>query len=95
MTVSVSAVLVRFWAGFFCHYSNGVLRFRCIIILSEGYELAAIISRTRKDGTTAYRVQIVIKKHGEVIHREGETFPPSRSRPQLGYSALLCVVWQS
>lgn len=36
--------------------------------------MASIIARPRKDGTKSYRVQIVIKKKGEIIHRESETF---------------------
>src|SRR5665647_2126024 len=36
--------------------------------------MGSIIARTRKDGTTAYTAQIVIKKGGLIVHREAETF---------------------
>ncbi|MDO9413799.1 MAG: site-specific integrase [Pseudolabrys sp.] len=36
--------------------------------------MGSIIGRTRKDGTTAYAAQIVIKKDGRIVHREAETF---------------------
>lgn len=36
--------------------------------------MGSIIGRTRKDGTTAYVAQIVIKKGGRIVHREAETF---------------------
>lgn len=36
--------------------------------------MGSIIARTRKDGTTAYTAQIVIKKGGLIAHRESETF---------------------
>ena len=36
--------------------------------------LATIIPRTRKDGSTSYRVQITIKKKGQILWRESETF---------------------
>ena len=39
--------------------------------------MATITPRKRKDGTTAYRAQIIIKQGGNV-HREGETFNSER-----------------
>lgn len=39
--------------------------------------MATITSRKRKDGSTAYRAQIIIKRKG-VVHREGETFNNER-----------------
>ena len=36
--------------------------------------MGTIIGRTRKDGSTAFTAQIVIKKDGKIIHREAETF---------------------
>lgn len=36
--------------------------------------MGSIIARTRKDVTTAYAAQIVIKKDGLIMHREAETF---------------------
>lgn len=39
-----------------------------------GAAMATITERTRADGTKAYRVQIVIKRKGKIIHRDGETF---------------------
>lgn len=36
--------------------------------------MASIIARKRKDGSTAYRAQIIIKRKGVIVHREAETF---------------------
>jgi hypothetical protein len=36
--------------------------------------MGTIIGRTRKDGSKAFIAQIVIKKGGEIVHREAETF---------------------
>ena len=36
--------------------------------------MGTIIGRTRKDGTTAYLAQILLKRKGEIIHRESQTF---------------------
>jgi len=36
--------------------------------------MGSILPRKRKDGTTAYLVNIRIKKKGEIVHRESETF---------------------
>jgi integrase len=36
--------------------------------------MGTIITRTRDDGTKAYRAQIVRKKGGKIVHRESETF---------------------
>lgn len=36
--------------------------------------MSTIIPRTNKDGSTSYRVQILIKRGGEVIYRESKTF---------------------
>ncbi|WLQ15384.1 site-specific integrase [Hahella aquimaris] len=37
--------------------------------------MATIIKRKAKDGSTRYRVQIRVKKGGEVVHSESATFP--------------------
>lgn len=36
--------------------------------------MGTIIGRTRKDGTTAYLAQILLKRKGQVVHRESRTF---------------------
>jgi integrase len=36
--------------------------------------MGTIIGRTRKDGSKAFTAQIVIKKGGQIVHREAETF---------------------
>ena len=36
--------------------------------------MASIAKRTRADGSVVYRVEIKIKKHGEILHRESKTF---------------------
>jgi len=36
--------------------------------------MGTIIARTRKDGSTAFSAQIVIKKAGVIVHREAQTF---------------------
>jgi integrase len=36
--------------------------------------MGSIVERTRKDGSRAYTVHIVIKKDGKILHRETETF---------------------
>ncbi len=36
--------------------------------------MGTIIGRTRKDGTTAYLAQILLKRKGEIVHRESQTF---------------------
>ena len=33
-----------------------------------------IVPRKRKEGTTGYTAQIVLKKDGAVVHREAQTF---------------------
>lgn len=40
--------------------------------------MGSIIARKRKDGTTAYLAQIVVKKSGGIVHRENKTFPAKR-----------------
>lgn len=40
--------------------------------------MATIISRPKKDGSYSYRAQIIIKRKGKIIHREGETFSKKR-----------------
>ena len=44
--------------------------------------MGSIVARTRKDGTTAYAAQIVIKKDGLIVHREAGTF----DRKQAAYA---------
>jgi integrase len=36
--------------------------------------MGSIIGRTRKDGTTAYLAQILLKRKGQIVHREVQTF---------------------
>lgn len=36
--------------------------------------MGTIISRTRKDGSTAYLAQILIKQKGKIVFRQSETF---------------------
>jgi integrase len=36
--------------------------------------MGTIIGRTRKDGTTAYLAQILLKRKGQIVHREVQTF---------------------
>jgi integrase len=36
--------------------------------------MGSIIGRTRKDGTTAYLAQILLKSKGKIVHREHQTF---------------------
>ena len=36
--------------------------------------MGSIIGRTRKDGTTAYLAQILLKSKGKIVHRESQTF---------------------
>lgn len=40
------------------------------VVLSMG----TIIGRTRRNGTTAYLAQILLKRKGQIIHRESQTF---------------------
>jgi hypothetical protein len=40
--------------------------------------MASIVTRKRKDGTTAYRAQIRMKENGKVIYSEAETFNSKR-----------------
>jgi hypothetical protein len=39
-----------------------------------GSPMGSIIGRTRKDGTTAYLAQILLKSKGKIVHRENQTF---------------------
>ena len=44
-------------------------------VLSKiGPPMGTIIGRTRKDGTTAYVAQILLKRKGQIVHRESQTF---------------------
>jgi integrase len=36
--------------------------------------MGTIVGRTRKDGTTAYLAQIILKRQGQIVHRESQTF---------------------
>lgn len=40
----------------------------------SGLPMGTIVARKRKDGTTAYRAQIVIKQKGRIAHQEARTF---------------------
>src|SRR5664279_720721 len=42
--------------------------------MEECCTMGSIIGRTRKDGTTAYLAQILIKRKGKIVHREHQTF---------------------
>jgi len=46
--------------------------------------MATIIPRERADGTMAFRVQIVVKKNGKVVHRESSTFDKKRDADLWG-----------
>jgi hypothetical protein len=36
--------------------------------------MGTIIGRSRKDGTAAYLAQILLKRKGQIVHREAQTF---------------------
>src|SRR5436190_17392803 len=36
--------------------------------------MGTIVGRTRKDGTTSYLAQILLKRKGQIVHRESQTF---------------------
>ena len=36
--------------------------------------MASIRKRKKKDGSISYYAEIVIKRNGEILHREGRTF---------------------
>lgn len=40
--------------------------------------MGSIIPRKRKDGTTSYLAQIVVKRGGQILHRENQTFRSKR-----------------
>jgi len=42
--------------------------------MEECRTVGSIIGRTRKDGTTAYLAQILIKRKNKIVHREHQTF---------------------
>lgn len=46
--------------------------------------MASIRKQTRADGTVSYRAEIVIKKHGIVIHRESKSFAKSKLAKDWG-----------
>lgn len=37
--------------------------------------MGTIVERTRKDGTTSFRAQIIIKRDGQIAHQESRSFP--------------------
>ena len=47
-------------------------------MLYQGRAMGTISERKRKDGSTAYMAQIVIKAGGKILHRENKTFPGRR-----------------
>lgn len=47
-------------------------------VLYQGRRMGTISERKRKDGSTAYLAQIVIKTGGQIRHRENKTFPGRR-----------------
>lgn len=61
----ISAPLVTFPSG---EYDFGVPAGRHVV------PMGTIIPRKRKDGTTGYTAQIVIKRGGKIVHRESQTF---------------------
>ena len=40
--------------------------------------MGTIVARKRKDGTTAYTAQILLKEKGKIVHREAKTFDTKR-----------------
>ena len=36
--------------------------------------MATIVPRKRKDGSTGYLAQIIVKRQGKVVHQESQTF---------------------
>src|SRR3990167_2537255 len=45
--------------------------------VADGVLMGSIIARKRKDGSTGYRAQIILKSGGENAFREAKNFPPS------------------
>ena len=43
--------------------------------------MGTIVSRKRKDGTTGYIGQIVLKRKGVIVHREAKTFDRQQAAP--------------
>lgn len=46
--------------------------------------MATIVERKRKDGTTAFLVQITLKSEGRIVHREAKTFKSRREAQSWG-----------
>lgn len=36
--------------------------------------MGTVIPRKRRDGSTAYQAQLLVKRGGKILHREGRTF---------------------
>ena len=45
-----------------------------VLHAGQGCRMATIISRPNKDGSTSYRIEVVIKNGGSIVHRESKTF---------------------
>jgi hypothetical protein len=58
--------------GRFRPYSN--LKYTLSYQTGNVVPMGTIIGRTRKDGTTAYLAQILLKRKGQIVHREVQTF---------------------
>jgi hypothetical protein len=54
------------------HFRNSRTTFGTTI--AEMGDVGSKIGRTRKDGTTAYLAQILIKLKNKIVHRESQTF---------------------
>jgi hypothetical protein len=69
------------------------------LLLANVVSMGSIIARTRKDGTTGYAAQIVIKKDGLIVHREAELKSPGgldrMEDPSRSDRSLSCGVKQS
>lgn len=49
------------------------------MLYRPGGYMGAIIERKRKDGSTTYPAQLVIKRSGKIVHRENRTFDRHRA----------------
>ena len=61
---------------FYTHKYNIVVPVEAV--LYQGRRMGTISERKRKDGSTAYLAQIVVKQGGKILHRENRTFPGRR-----------------
>ena len=58
------------------HFSSVILpaRYDAVIPVKACHTVGTIVTRARKNGTTAYLAQIILKRDGQVIHQEAKTF---------------------